>query len=92
MWEYIHLINYSKSSKGALNCLSDSRGRDKEGFTALYPTIYLSYFPTKAYIVGTQMNRLNETTLLRTYNIGLVDKIRILEQLKRFLPRSLSRV
>ena len=31
--------------------------------------IYFSYFSTKTYVVGTQMNRLNETVLLSTQNI-----------------------
>ena len=31
--------------------------------------IYLSYFSSKTYVVGTQKNRLNETVLLSTQNI-----------------------
>ena len=31
---------------------------------------YFSYFSTKTYVVGTQKNRLNETVLLSTHNIG----------------------
>ena len=30
---------------------------------------WFSYFSTKAYVVGTQKNRLNETVLLSTQNI-----------------------
>ena len=41
---------------------------------------YFSYYPTKPYVVSTQKNHLIETMLLSTHNIGLVDKMRILEQ------------
>ena len=43
---------------------------------------YLTYNPTKPYVVGTQKNSLIETILLSTYFIGLADKIRNLEQAK----------
>ena len=39
----------------------------------------LFYYSTKPDVVGTQNNHLVETILLRTYNIGFEDRIRILE-------------
>ena len=54
-------------------------GPDNEGFTALFRPQYLSYYPTKPYVVGTQKNRLIKTILLSTYSIELADEIRILE-------------
>ena len=55
----------------------------------LFSPQYLSYYPTKPYVVGTYKNRLIEKILLSTYNIGLVDEIRILEQEKRSLSKAL---
>ena len=49
---------------------------------------YLFYYPTKPYDEGTQKNRLIETILLSTHNIGLEGQIRILEQAKRPLSRA----
>ena len=54
-----------------------------------FSTQYLSYYPTKPYIVGTRKNRLTETILLSTHNIGLADKISSLEQANRSLSRAL---
>ena len=55
----------------------------------LFSPQYLSHYQTKPYVVGTQKNRLSETIRLSTYNIGLADKIRILEQANRSLSRVL---
>ena len=54
----------------------------------LFSPQYLSYYPTKPHVVRTQKNRLIETILLSTHNIGLADKIRILEQAKCSLSRA----
>ena len=67
-------------------------GPDKEGFAALFPPQYLSYYPTKPYVVGTQKNRLIEMILLSTHNIGLADKIRVLEQAKCSLSKTLTKI
>ena len=39
----------------------------------------------KTYVVGTQKNRLTETILLSTHNIGFGDQISMLEREKRIL-------
>ena len=56
----------------------------------LFSLQYLSYYPTKPYAVGTKKNRLNETILLSTHNIGLEGQIRILKHAKRPLSRALG--
>ena len=53
------------------------RGPD-EGGIQLFSPQYLSYYSTYPYDVGTQNNRLTETILLSTHNIGFKVKITIL--------------
>ena len=45
-----------------------------DDFTVLWliVCIFFSYFSTKAYVVGTQKNRLNEMVLLSTQNICML--------------------
>ena len=53
------------------------KGLDKKEWTALFPYISISNDSTKPYVVGTQKNRLTETILLSTHNIGFQGQIRI---------------
>ena len=46
----------------------------------------------KTYAVGTQQNRLSETILLSTHNIGFKGQIRILEHENRSLCRALLNI
>ena len=53
--------------------------------------VYSTCYPTKSYVVGTQKNRLTETILLSTHNIGFECQIRILEHEKCPISRALFR-
>ena len=44
----------------------------------------------KTFVVGTQKNRLTETIILSTHNIGFGGQIRSLKHTKRSLSRDLS--
>ena len=47
------------------------RPPDKSAYSKI--VFFLSYFSIKAYVVGTQKNRLNETVLFSSSNISLID-------------------
>ena len=54
-----------------LNKISHSQPPDR----SVYLNFIFSYFSTKAHVVGTQKNRLDETVLLNTKNVfKLMDK------------------
>ena len=54
-------------------------GPDKEGYSVqLFSPQFLSYYYSESYVVGTQKNRLSDTILLSTHNIGVQVQIRIL--------------
>ena len=55
-----------------MDCFSPDRTTDKQAFSQECVTEkYFSYFSTNPYVVGTQMDRLNETVLLSTQIIHL---------------------
>ena len=67
---------------------SDSRGLDKKELIVISYMIFIFAF-IKTYVMDTQKNRLTETILLSTHNIGFGGQMRILEHEKRSLSTAL---
>ena len=59
------------------------------GSEQVFSPQYFSYYSTKSYVVGTQKNRLTDTILWSTLNIGFECQIRILEHENIPLSRAL---
>ena len=80
-----------KLKRGYFLYISVISGPDKEAYKLFSPQ-YLSYYPTKPYGIGTQINCPNEMILLSTHNIGLYGQRRILKHTKRPISRALHYV